>query len=395
MKMYSYVATDMAGNVVKGTMNCDDSADLQYKLHERGLFYVSHTEDGSGSINIYRFNTKDLAYDCRQLSAMMSSGLSLVKALDILSKEEIKEKPKKIWRDIYEDVNKGQSFSESLKKQNDCFPSFLISMINAGESSGSLDSVMDRMAEHYAKENKMNNKIKGAITYPIILSVICVLVVILMVSFVLPKFEEMFSGMELPALTKALLGFVKFFKSKWWVIVIIIAGIVWAFIAALKIPEFKIKVDEFKLNAPGFGKLMKKIYTGRFARTLSSLYSSGIPMVECLERSSAILTNRYIDKLFENVIDEVKQGELLSNSIQKTQIFDSMFCSIIFVGEESGQLDDILIKSSDYYEDEADSALQKMVTYIEPIMIVFMGLCVGLIMAAIFPAMYSMYKNIG
>ena len=139
---------------------------------------------------------------------------------------------------------------------------------------------------------------------------------------------------------------------------------------------------------------MVKIYTSRFARTLSSLYSSGIPMVECLERSSAILNNSYIDEQFKTVVDEVKQGETLSSSIQRTEIFESMFCSIIYVGEEAGALDDILAKTSDYYDEEADSAVQRLVGMLEPVMIIVLGIMVGLIVASVLPALYDSFENI-
>ena len=395
MITFSYTAKDVSGNVVKGSMRCDDYNEFLARARERGLFIMSHKELEEGeSRKLYKFNTKELAFDCRQLSAMMSSGLTLVKALDILYKEQEKEACKQIWLEVYEDVQKGQSFSESLKLQQGAFPSFLISMVNAGESSGSLDVVMQRMADHYAKEQRMNNKIIGSLTYPCILLGLALVLVFGMCTFILPMFMEMFEGAELPALTVALLGFVNWTKKYWYICIAIIVVLVFVIRYALAVPSIRLKWDRFLIKGPGFGKLVVKIYTGRFARTLSSLYSSGIPMVECLERSSAILGNSYISDCFERVVDEVKQGEPLSLAIQRTGIFDSMFCSIIYVGEESGALDDILTKSAEYYEDEADAALQKLTTFIEPLMIIFMGLCIGLIMAAILPALYSSMGSI-
>ena len=396
MKTFTYTAKDMTGANINGKMQCEDYNDFLFKIHEKGLLCTSHKElDIKESNTMHKFKTKELAFCCRQLSAMMSSGLTLVKALEILFREQEKEAAKQVWREIYEDVQKGQSFSESLMAQKGAFPTFLVSMVNAGESSGSLDVVMNRMSDHYAKENKMNNKIKGQMTYPIILAVISILMVFGMVTFILPIFAKMFDMDKLPALTKTLLGFVNWTKKYWYIFIGIIVAIVAGIIYLFKIPEYRAKWDRFKIKAPaGIGKLVVKIYTGRFSRTLSSLYSSGIPMVECLERSSAVLGNSYISKCFETVIDEVKQGESLSVAIQRTDIFDSMFCSIIYVGEESGSLDDILVKTSDYYEDEADSAIQKLVTFIEPCIIVFMGAAVCLILASIMPAMYSMFNQI-
>ena len=395
MKTYMYTAKDAQGNQIKGSTNCEDYNAFLERMQERGLFVINYKEvDSSEAKTMKKFNTAELAFSCRQLSAMMSAGLSLVKALDIVYHEQEKADAKQVWLEVYEEVQKGQSFSDALRMQRGSFPSFLISMVSAGESSGSLDSVMQRMSDHYAKENRMNNKIKGSLTYPIILLVLVLIIGVVLVVFVLPMFVEMFGDSELPKLTQILINIVNGTKKYWYFVLIGVIAIVAAIKYAFTQPAVQEGWDKFIIKCPMVGKLVVQIYTGRFARTLSSLYSSGIPMVECLERSSAILNNTYIDKLFATLIEEVKQGEPLSLSLQRTQIFESMFCSMVFVGEESGSLDDILAKTADYYEDEADTALQKLATFIEPVIIIFMGLMVGFVMAAILPAMYSSYENI-
>ncbi len=333
----------------------------------------------------YKFKTKELSFNCRQLSAMLTSGLTLVKALDILSKEQENDKAKKIWVDIYEQVQKGESFSSALEKQDDAFPPFLKSMVNAGESSGSLDVVMKRMEAHYDKENKMNNTIKGAMIYPIVLLVLTVAVVLVIFVGIMPVFEPLFEGTEVNAIARFLMAGSDFVVKRWPLLIIgavlIIAGIIYA----LKVPSIRYKIDTYKITMPKVGPLMVKIYTARFARTLSSLYSSGIPMVECL----AILNNLYITDKFKQVVDEVKQGESLSSAIQRTEIFESMFCSIVFVGEEAGALDEILAKSADYYEEESDSAVQRLVGLLQPLMIIILGITIGLLLGGIYPAIYE------
>jgi type IV pilus assembly protein PilC len=325
----------------------------------------------------------------------MSAGLTLVKTLDILCKEQTSDAAKDIWRDIYEDVQKGDSFSNALEKQHGCFPSFLISMISAGESSGSLDVIMKRMSDHYAKENKLHNVIKGDMVYPVILLVLTVVIVIGLFAFIMPTFLEMYENPEdMPPLTRALEAVSNFITKRWYVLIIVTLLLIFGIIYALKVPSLRLKIDRMLIKGPGFGPLIVKVYTGRFARTLSSLYSSGIPMVECLERSSAILGNSYIDQCFENVIDEVKQGETLSSAIQRTEIFDSMFCSIIYVGEESGALDDILEKTSDYYEEESESAIQRLVGMLEPVLIIVLGVVIGLVVAGVYPALYGSFESI-
>ena len=267
-------------------------------------------------------------------------------------------------------------------------------MVGAGESSGTLDAVMNRLSEHYAKENKTNNKIKGAMTYPMILGILCVVMVIGMFTMILPSFASMMPRDEMPVLSRALMDFSDFLVNYWWVLAIVAVILVLVIIYALKIDSVRLKFDKFKLKCPGVGKLLGTIYTGRFSRTLSSLYSSGIPMVECLERSSRVLGNKHIDMCFVQVIDEVKQGQPLSASIQKTEIFESMFCSILYVGEESGALDEILEKSADYYEEESDAAIGKLVGMMEPMMIIIMGLAIGLCLAGIFPLLYGNMNNV-
>lgn len=396
MKTFIYTATDVQGNTVKNAkMSAEDVNDFLEKIHEKGLFCSSYKEASSKSNNtLHKFTTKELANNCRQLSAMLTSGLTLVKALDILYKEQEKNAQKQIFREIYEEVQKGQAFSEALKMQQGAFPNFMISMVQAGEASGSLDVVAKRLEDNYAKEAKLNNKIKSAMMYPIILAVLCVVIVIALFTFIMPTFKDLLTEEDMHGLTGALFAFSDSITGYWYIYVGVILGLIFIIKYTLKIPSVHFKFDKLKCKGPGFGKLVVKVYTGKFARTMANLYSSGIPMVDCIERSAAILNNDYISKAFETVVDEVKQGEQLSVSIQRTGIFESMFCSIIYVGEESGALDTILTKSADFYEDESDSAIQRLVGMIEPIMIIFMGVCIGFVIAGILPAIYNSMENI-
>ncbi len=391
MKSFSYVAQDAKGNTVKGVIVADNEQQFMAKMKEKGLYCKDFKEsDSDNSKSIYKFNTKELAFCCRQLAAMLTSGLTLVKAIDILCREQEKEKARAIWQDIYENVQKGESFSSSLEMYQGSFPDFLISMVGAGESSGSLDVIMQRMSDHYAKENKLKNTIKSAMVYPIILLVLCVVIVIFLFTFIMPTFLDMYEDeASMPFLTKVMGNISDFITSKWYVLILLVAGIAVFIRYALKVPSMRLKVDRLLIKAPSIGPLITKIYTGRFARTLSSLYSSGIPMVECLQRASAVLGNSYIDQCFEDVVDEVKQGETLSSSITRTGIFEPMFCSIIYVGEEAGALDAILEKTSDYYEEESDSAVQRLVSMVEPMLIIFLGLIIGMVVCAIYPALYG------
>ena len=396
MKKFSYVAQDAKGKQVKGTITAEDEKAFLKIIQEKGLYCQDYKESSTDNTQTtYKFKITELAFMCRQLSAMLTSGLTLVKAIDILKDEMENEKAKAIWLDIYENVQKGESFSDSLKKYDSAFPNFLIAMITAGESSGSLDVIMQKMSDYYAGQNKIKNIIKGAMTYPIILAVLCVVIVMFLFIFIMPTFIAMYEDPStMPALTKVLAAVSDFLKTKWYLLIIIVGALVFGGKYALKNPDIKLKFDRLKVKGPGFGPLVTKIYTGRFASTLSSLYSSGIPMVECLEKASDVLDNSYISKKFEDVVDEVKQGETLSGAITRTELFESMFCSVIYVGEESGALDTILQKTAEYYEEESSSAVQRLVGMVEPILLIFMGLIIGMVVAGVYPALYGSMEGI-
>lgn len=396
MKSYSYIAQDARGKQVKGKANAENEQEFLEKMKERGLFIKDYGEEAnSSSRSIYKFNTKELAFCCRQLSAMLTSGLTLVKSIDIMRNEQENDKAKAIWQDIYENVQKGESFSATLEMHRGSFPDFLISMVGAGEASGSLDVIMTRLSDQYAKENKLSNTVKGAMIYPCILGILCVVIVIFLFTFIMPTFLDMYEDPStMPFLTKVMKVISDFLIKRWYILVILLVFIIIGINYALKAPNLRYKVDRMIIKGPGWGPLVTKIYTARFSRTLSSLYSSGIPMVECIQRASAILGNMYVDDKFEGVIDEVKQGETLSAAITRTEIFESMFCSVIYVGEESGALDSILEKTSDYYEEESDSAVERLVHMVEPIMLIFMGVVIGLVVCGIYPALYGSMDSI-
>lgn len=395
MPSYAYTAKDAMGNVRQGVMTAEDEQEFLAKIREKGMHVSSYKERRTDAKTIKKFKTKDLAFCTRQLAAMLTSGLTLVKALDILCKEQESEAARNVWRDVYENVQKGESFSDALEVHGSVFPTLFTSMVGAGEASGSLDIIMQRLSDYYANQNKIANTIKSAMIYPIILAVLTVGVVIGVFVFIMPTFTDLYDNPDdMPALTKVMVNIGNFLTSYWYIIVPLIAALIFVAIYALKLPDVRLKWDRFIIKGPGFGKLVVKIYTARFAQTMSSLYSSGLPMVECLKRSADTLNNSYITLKFRDIVDEVKSGETLSSSIQRADIFDSMFCSIIFVGEEAGALDDILAKTAEYYDEEADSSVKRLCALLEPVMLIVMGVVIGLVCAAFFPALYDSIGNI-
>lgn len=397
MTTFSYVATDANGKKVKGTEMAEDSAELIEKLRQKGLFCTTYKDVQKNKANDvkFKFKTKDLSFFCRQLAAMLTSGISLVKALHILQAQTEDKRQKQVLLDIYEEVQKGRSFSEAIATKPGVFPNLFVSMVSAGEVSGNLDMIMNRVSDHYAKDSKTQNKIKGAMIYPIVLLLLLVVMMVAMFTLIMPMFRDLMGDEEPPPLSAAMFAISDFMINQWYILVIALVVIVIVFRIILKTPASKEKWDEMLLKIPKVGKLLRTIYTARFARTMSNLFASGLQMVDCIEKSIGTLGNTYIIKSFDDVIENVKRGEALSVAIGRTGVFDGMFVSIVYVGEESGTLDQILEKSSDYYDEEADSAVASLVSMMEPVMIIVMGVMVGCILAGVFPILYGGMEGMG
>lgn len=396
MAYFSYVATDANGTKIKGKEYAEDYLDLVSKLKEKNLFCTQYTEiEDKQQDAKYKFKTADLAFMCRQLASMLTAGISLVKSLHILYSQEENKKAKAVLQEIYEDVQKGRSFSEAIQSRPGVFPNLFVSMVAAGEASGNLDSIMNRVADHYANENKTNNRIKSAMTYPMVLGVLLIGVFFGLFIFIMPMFRDL-AGDDLPPLSAFMFSMSDFMIAYWWVILLVAGILILVARIVIKIPKVKFKWDLMITKVPKVGPLLSVIYTSRFARTMANLFASGLQMVDCIEKSVDTLNNSYIEETFHGqVVEDVKHGEALSVAVAKTGIFPGIFTSIIMVGEESGALDDILSKSADYYEDEADTAIGKLVALLEPCMIIFMGLMIGFILAGIFPILYGGMGNLG
>lgn len=396
VKKFSYQATDVNGKTVRGQEMAEDYQDLQQKLKEKNLYVTRYRDLGANdAVDVkYRFKTKEVSFISRQLASMTSAGLSLVRALYILQEQQEKPKAKRVLLDIYEEVQKGKSFSEVLESKPGVFPDLFVSMVAAGEASGTLDQILIRVSDHFANANKTNNKVKGALVYPVILLILALAVIILMFTAILPTFANMMSEEDMTPLSRAMLSFSDSLINHWYIYLIVIGVIILLFWVGRKTPSVKLKMDELILRMPKVGKLISTIYTGRFARNMSNLYAAGLQMVDCIEKSVSVLGNSYVNKRFEEVVDNIKLGESMSKAVEKTGIFEGMFTSIIFVGEESGTLDTILSKAADYYEEEGDTAITKLVGMLQPVMIIIMGVAIGLVLAAIFPMLYGGMTNV-
>ncbi len=279
--------------------------------------------------------------------------------------------------------------------QKGAFPSLLINMVIAGELGGTLDGSLMRMANHYEKELKINSKIRASSLYPIILGIVSLAVILLLVVFVLPTITAMFAAEDMPWSTKIILGFSYFIIDNWFSILIVLVLLFVTIKLGLNIRSIRVSFDKLKLFFPIIGKLNQTIYSARCARALSSLYSSGVQTIEMLETTSQVLNNAYLEEVFVDVIMNVSKGELISKSISDTGSFDPMLSSMIYIGEESGSLGDILNSTADYFDNEADTALQRMVSLMEPLMIVVLGIIIGFIVISIIQPIFQMYESIG
>lgn len=390
MKKFSYVATDAGGKTFRGQEMAEDFKELQSKLRERNLYMTSYRDLGMGAIEVkYKFKTKEVSFIARQLASMTSAGLSLVRALFILQDQQENKKAKAVLLEIYEEVQKGTSFSDVLKMKPGVFPEMFVSLVAAGEASGTLDQMLTRLSDHFANANKTANKAKSAMVYPIVLLVLLLAVIILLFTQVLPMFADLGNPEDYSVLTVALLAFSDSLINQWYIYIVVIVGVVVVTFILLRTPATRLKMDEMLLKIPKVGKLVATMYTGRFARNMSDLYGAGLQMVECIEKSIAAVNNSYVQKRFEEVVSDIKLGESMSKAIEKTGVFEGMFTSIIFVGEESGTLDTILTKAADYYDEEADAAVTKLVSLMEPLMIIIMGIAIGLFLAGMFPLLYG------
>ncbi|MDD2979632.1 MAG: type II secretion system F family protein [Hespellia sp.] len=396
MAQFKYTAQDYEGKKKTGTMNASDEGELQQKLHEQELFLVSSKEVNSNKAK-KQFKSSVLADFSRQLSTLVGAGVTLVRALTIISQgESIKPKERVVYEDMMRQIKQGISLSNAMEAQNGVFPTLMIYMFRSAESSGNMEKVSMQMALLYEKEHKLNGKISSSMTYPKILTVMIIGVILILTKFVLPQFEEMFSSMEtLPLPTLILMGISDFMQSYWYIAIAALLGVWVGWRALMKLERFRRGWHRKLLHMPLIGKLQKTICTSRFARTLSSLYTAGIPLASCLQIARKTVGNDYIDSQFDEVISFVRAGNNLSDGLDMVDGFNRKLSDSIRVGEETGSLDSMLESSADSMEYDADIAINKMVSYVEPVMLIIMGIVVAFVLAAVFSAMYGSYDSIG
>lgn len=394
MVYYKYKAQDENGKIVSGTMQANDEFDLHERLKQENKFLVDAKQQIDNK-NIRRLKSNVISEFARNIGELVGAGVSLVKALRIISEDEsIKPKEREIYVAVLKQVRSGIALSDALLEQGDAFPPLFINMLKSAETSGNLDKIALQMAAHYDKEYRLNQKVKSSMTYPKILCVMIVIVVAIIMGYVIPQFQDLFSQMEtLPASTTVLLGISNFVKNKWYVL-LLAAVVIYMMVKLFSaIPAIRYGRDKLELKLPVIGKLKRVIYTARFARTLSSLYSAGISIINCLQIARNTIGNSYIERQFDKVIADIRAGGNLSEAIAGVDGFTKKLSASILVGEETGSLDTMLVSVANQMEYDSEIALNKLVSYLEPVMIVIMAVIVGFIIISVIQPIYGSYQS--
>lgn len=422
MPRYTYVALDARGQESTGVVEADSQNSAVGQLRQAGYFPKSIVEEGKGpkpkakapakaapaagskqlKVNIpflqrKTIKPKTLMIFTRQLATLIDAGLPLLRGLTVLAKQEPDPVLKGVIVNLADSVQSGSTFSESLSAHPAIFNKLFVNMVKAGELGGVLELVLLRLAEFQEKAQKIKNKVVSAMFYPIIVLIIAIVILAFLLVFIVPKFQQIFAdmlgGKPLPALTQFVMGASDMVKNN----ILVIIGVVVVFFVLYKIAA-KTKqglqiIDQVKLRAPLFGDLTRKSAISRFTRTLGTLVTSGVPILQALNITRETAGNSVIAGAITKVHDSVKEGESIVQPLEASGVFPPMVISMIDVGEETGQLPDMLIKIAEVYDDEVDNAVAGLTSLLEPIMIVFLAVVVGTIVIALFLPLISIISG--
>ena len=400
MPLYKFKAVTASGETIEGRENANSKAEILSRLREKQHYPLDVEELVEKDIrDIQMFNKisiKHIAVFCRQFYTMQNAGVNIVNTLDILKQQTEHKRFKQVISELHEDVQKGFTFSEALEKHPDVFPNLMVYMVAAGEASGALDVVMERLSGHYEKEFKINNKIKSAFVYPIILTVVAVGVVIFLLTVVMPMFLSMFegSGVPLPLPTRILLAISHALRTYWYVFLGLALAVVFMIRRIGVTPGGRRMYDRWKLRLPLVRGLTRKIISARFTRTLSTLLVSGIPLIQSLENVAGAVGNTVVADGILTVREDVRKGISLSVPIRRIGHFPPMVDNMIKIGEESGTLDDILDKTANFFDEEVNTEVDRMLTFVEPALIVVMGVVIGFIVISMVLPMFDVLKTV-
>lgn len=390
MQKYSYVALTPEGKTIRGTMIAQSDEEIKQLVTKNGNYCLSYTRLKDEAKGQKALPLKSVITFCSQLGSILKAGVPLASGLDMLYSKQDKGPLKTVTGNVYELVQKGNSLSDALVKQGKAFPGMMLNMVKAGEMSGDLDSALNKLADHFDRDLKLRNQIKAAMRYPKTLAIITLAVVILLVTLILPN---MVAGMDnIPPTTQFLLDLADFIKKDWpfLLVIVVVLYVVTPMITA--IPKVRFAMDKFKCKMPKVGKLMRMIYTARFARNLATLYEGGIQLIDAIGMATQIVGNKYVEAAMADAIVAVKKGEPMSRAIGRTGIFDPLLTSMLYVGEESGVLSDVLNRVADYFDEESGQATKALTGMLEPVMMVVMAGVIGFILLSVIMPMFNSYQ---
>src|SRR5436190_10573659 len=403
MSSFAVKAVDLAGVPVREEIDADDKQTVTSQLRGKGLIVVDIEEQvpaNAGDIlgRFRKVKPDDLVIGTRQLSTMVSSGMSLLRALYVIEEQTENDKLRESWTEVRRDVEAGLSFSDALGKHPDVFNDLYVAMVAAGESGGILESTLERVADQLEKDAALRRMIKAAMVYPILIMTFAFTVLIALVAFLVPVFEKIFKdfGGQLPAITKVTVWMSHMVTGRWYVLIAVAVGIVTAFREWKKSERGRVQWDVLKLKFPlKIGDIVQKVALARFSRTFSGLIAAGVPMLEAIEITGKTSGNCVVERAMGDVGASVKKGGTLSAPMRQVpEAFPAMVVQMIAVGEETGALETMLTKVADFYEEQVNAAIKALTSILEPVMILFVGAIVGFIVIAMYMPMFKVYDQI-
>ena len=410
MPTFAYVARDKSGKHTPGTLDAPNKDVVVQQLRDKGL-YVTKVEEkkavtrakekGAGRFQFMQGKVKlrDLSIFCRQFATMINAGVSLVRCLDVLEQQTSSNRLKGVIRDISSEIESGAPLSRALAKHPRVFSKLAVGLVRAGEVGGVLDETLDRLAGFLEADMELRRKVKAAMTYPVIVMIMAGGIVIFLSTFILPKFIALFLelGMtedQFPAPTRLLMGFSNFLINYWWACILIAIGSVVGYNRLRATKTGKRYIDMIKLKVPVFGSLTHKISMARFSRTLSTLLTSGVPILQAMETTAGTVDNVLIQDAILAARAAIREGDTIADPLAASKQFPPMVVQMITIGEETGQLDAMLEKVAIFYEGEVDAALESLTSAIEPLMIVGLGGVVLFILIALWMPLIAIIQEL-
>jgi type IV pilus assembly protein PilC len=403
MQQFTYKAKDASGKIVQAGIEATNIGEAAKLLRAKELFPLEiHVRTGGlfgGDFSeiFSRLTPKDRVLFTRQLSTLIKAGLPLAKALQVLQTQLDNPKLSKLVKNLSTTIEGGSTLSEALAMHPKFFNQIYISMIQTGETTGNLDDILLRLAVQEEKNQEINRKIKGALTYPAVVLVVLVVISALMITLVLPQVGKMYHDLRkpLPIYTEIMLAFAGFVTHYWYLVLMMIGGAAYATSLYIASPAGRSQFDRFKFHVPIFNILIVKVYMQRFSRTLGTLVTSGVPMLQALEIVSHSINNVHLEAAIMQISEKVRGGQALSKPISESPLFLSMVGQMLAVGEETGTVGDSLNKVADYYEDEVDEAVRTISTLIEPATMVILGIMIAFLIGAVILPIYGLVSGLG